>query len=94
MTRVEIQYVRLITAAGQLIPRCTMRNVTRIIQTSISVQEHLTDFTGDQESMADLSAELPLLFQTIATAFSHLKEAVRVALQTQLGDVARLDEQI
>lgn len=44
--------------------------------------------------MADVIAELLLPFQTIATAFSHLKEAVRVALQTQLGDAARLDEQV
>lgn len=44
--------------------------------------------------MAHVNAELPLPFQTIVTAFLHLKEAVRIALQTQLGDEARLQEQI
>jgi hypothetical protein len=44
--------------------------------------------------MADIGTELPLPFQTIVTAFLHLKEAVRVALQTQLGDEARLQEQV
>lgn len=31
---------------------------------------------------------------TIATAFNHLKNDVRIALQTQLGDIGQLEQRI
>jgi hypothetical protein len=36
----------------------------------------------------------PLPFTTITAAFNYLKHDVQVALHTQVGDAARLDEQI
>ena len=35
-----------------------------------------------------------MILDTIAAAFNHLKEDVRVALQTQLGDAAQLEQRI
>ena len=35
-----------------------------------------------------------VILDTIATAFNHLKDDVRVALHTQLGDSAQLDQRI
>lgn len=41
-----------------------------------------------------MDTEPPLPLATISLAFEHLKNDVRRALNTQVGDVARLDEQI
>jgi hypothetical protein len=41
-----------------------------------------------------MEADPPLPLATITLAFEHLKNDVRIAMNTQLGDVARLEDQI